>query len=359
MRFLKLHARSFRNYREARLEPGPGLNLLVGENASGKTNLLEALAVVGSGRSPRLRGAELLVQRGAQTATLEAAYQDARGDTHKVSVGLDRSGRRRIHLDAKPTRRLSELLGRLPVVQLFPEDLAMPVGPPGLRRAFLDMVAAALVPGFLAVRQAEERALRQRNAALKAHRPSRELAALDPPFLDRAAEVLEARARGLAAVREAIEQLPRLYADEALELDYWALGRDRAMLRVTLEERLRATAPEERRLRVTRVGPHRDDFRIRLGGLPVPGNASRGQLRSLMLRLKLAEARAVEAARGHPPVLLLDDALSDMDATRRERTLEHLTASPGQVFLTVPEAPPGGDPAARRFRVRHGTVTQA
>lgn len=358
MRFLRVRLRDFRNYREALLAPGPGLNLLVGPNASGKTNLLEALAVLGAGRSPRLKGAEQLVRRGAEVATLEARTEDEEGGESRVHVGLEVGGKRRIQLDGKPTRRLSELLVRSPMVQLFPDDLRMPGGSPSLRRAYLDQLACQLVPGFLASRKAEERALRQRNAALKARRPTREVAALDAPFLDRAAEVLEGRARALGGLRCALGELPNLFSGEPVGCEYWALGRDREQLRGKLAERLRATAPEERRYLSTQVGPHRDDFRILVAGLPVQGNVSRGQLRSLMLRLKLAETEALSRGRGRCPVLLLDDALSDMDSRRRRATLEHL-GGVGQVFLSVPELGPDqpGDPC--RFEVSGGTLRPA
>lgn len=356
MRFLAVHLENFRNYRAARLEPGEGLNLLVGPNASGKTNLLEALAVLASGRSPRLKTAEMMVRRGAEAAYLAGRLEGSPGEALRVEVGLSCSGKRRIKLDSKPTRRLSELAGRFPLVQLFPEDLALPAGAPTRRRAWLDALAALLVPGFVAIRKAEERALRQRNAALKARRPARELHALDAPFLGRAVQVLAARARAIEDLRRALEALPPPPEGERLEVDYWAAGKSPELLRTRLEERLVATGPNERRLLATQVGPHRDDCKIRIGGLPVLGNASRGQLRTLMLRLKLAEAEAVRDVRRERPVLLLDDALSDMDASRQGRTLATL-AEVGQVFLSAPEVPAArGAVATRVFGIRRGTL---
>lgn len=355
MRFLKVRLRDFRNYPEALLEPGPGLNLLVGPNAAGKTNLLEALAVLGAGRSPRLRDPGNLVRRGAEVASLEARTEDVGDLQSRIQVGLDLAGKRRIQLDGKPTRKLTELLARFPMVQLFPDDLGMPVGSPSLRRAYLDQLACSLVPGFVEARKAEERALRQRNAALKARRPLREVAALDPLFLSRAAIVLEGRSLAMKALGEALASLPEAHERERLECEYWALGRSREDLARRLEERLRATASEERRYLATQVGPHRDDFRILCAGLPVSGNVSRGQLRSLMLRLKLAETEAVARSRGSRPVLLLDDALSDMDPARRRATVEDL-ARRGQVFLSVPEVPEEMRRKHRCFVVSRGTV---
>lgn len=358
MRFAELRLQNFRNYAAAALAPGPGLNLIVGPNASGKTNLLEACALLVSGRSPRLKGAELLVRRGAAVASLAATLEGSPGVTHKVQIGIEAGGKRRIRFDGKPARRLSELAGRFPVVQLFPEDLRLMGGAPGRRRAWMDGVAALLVPGFVAARKAEERALKQRNAALKARRPSREVAAFDAPFLDRAAEVLAARARAIEALRAALGSFPKPLEGERLGVEYWALGADVATLRTRIETRLYATQAEERRYLATQVGPHRDDCRFRLGAVAVAGNASRGQLRTSMLRLKLAEAEAVWVTRRERPVLLLDDALSDMDEGRRRRTLDVL-AGVGQVFLSVPEAPAAPGDATRVFAVAAGTVGAA
>lgn len=356
MRVLRVELDDFRSYRQARLEPAPALNLVTGPNAAGKTNLLEALAVLTAGKSPRVKDSENLVRReGEEVARLKGTFLDGKGARHEVVVTLARAGGRKIRLDGKPLRKLSQLVGLFPVVQLFPEDLALATGAPSLRRSYLDGLSARVVPGYVRLRQQLERVLRQRNAALKARRPERELRAQDQPFLERAARIHHLRAGVVGRLREALGALPRAVEGEEVRLAYWAEGRDLGDLLVTLERRLKATAEEERRLKHTRVGPQRDDFRIELGGVAVQENASRGQLRSLLLRLKLAEAALVTTARGEAPLLLLDDALSDMDQARTARTLDHL-GSRGQVFLSTPGVPGPVGPGGRIFTVDSGVL---
>lgn len=356
MRFEDVELREFRTYPGTRLAPAPGLNLVTGANAAGKTNLLEALALLATGRSPRVGELAGTVRIGAPAAGLEARLADDRGGEHRVRVRLEAGGERRVALDGKPVTRLSQLAGLFPLVQLFPEDLGLPTGPPAGRRAYLDLLASLVVPGYLKLRQEEERAVRQRNAALKQGRPARELAALAVPFLDRAAEVHGLRAKALGLFRTALAGLPAVLGREQPGLEYWAEGHPTPALRARLAERLEATRDEERRLKATQVGPHRDDFRIRLADQPVAGgHASRGQLRTLLLRMKLAEAALLRQVRSEAPVLLLDDALSDMDPSRREATLEVLREGV-QTFLSVPDRP--GDPGARGavFRVASGAA---
>lgn len=354
MKVLLLELQDFRSYERARLEPAAGVNLLVGANGLGKTNLLEALVTVATGRSPRSRKIDVLVRRGAERARLRAVYEDAAGVEHELVVLLERGGGRKLRLDGKPARKLSELLGRLPVVQLFPEDLATATGSPGLRRTWLDALASACVPGYVKLRLEFERVLRQRNAVLKARRSQRELDSHTPPFLDRAARVHAARAKTVVGLRRHLEEVRPLFETEAPGIDYWAAGLEPRAIRERLAGRLDATGAAERRLLATQVGPHRDDLRMRIGGEPVDEVASRGQLRTFFLELRLAEAGLVQEARGTAPVLVLDDALSDMDEGRRRRTLGHLT-SRGQVLLSVPEPPGPPPPGGATFSVASGT----
>jgi DNA replication and repair protein RecF len=354
----RLELRDFRSYSSLEVAPGPGLNLVTGANAAGKTNLLEAVAVAATGRSTRLKKGQALVRRGADQARVRAQFKDpdeGPGREHQVEVTLDVSGGRRVRLDGKPVRRQSDLEGKLLLVQLFPEDLAVATESPGRRRAFIDSLCVRLEPGYLRMRKELERLLRQRNAALKARRPDRELQALDAPFLDRAARIHHSRARALVRLREVVARLALLPDGEELGLEYWAEARELPEIQELLAIRLRATRGDERRLGSTRVGPHRDDFRLQLGGVPVRDDASRGQLRSLLLRLKLGEAALLREQRGKAPILLLDDALSDMDPGRARETLSRLQGW-GQVFLTVPAPPAAPPPDSRAFRIAPGTA---
>ncbi len=353
MRLQRLRIQDFRNYRQLELSPGEGLNLLSGPNAAGKTNLLEAVAMLATGRSPRHREPRHLIRSEAFSFHLAGEWHEALGSVRRLEVAMDASGRRRIRIDGNETRRRIDLVGLVPLVELFPEDLQLASGPPAGRRVYLDRLAAGAIPGYVPLRQEFERILRQRNAALRASRPDRELRALDEPFLDRATRVHAARAEAVRRLSEAMQAGGAERGEDPV-LEYWASDLGPERIRARLEERLAATRGAERRLGSTQVGPQRDDFRLRLGGQPGVAHASRGQLRSLLLQLKLGEADSLLRATREPPVILLDDALSDMDPGRRRHTLERLSGR-GQVFLSYPEAlvlPPGS--CNRTFRIASG-----
>lgn len=353
MELQRLEGKGFRNLEPFALQFSSGLHLILGANAAGKTNLLEAMAVLLRGRSPRIRDTPDLIHHQREFTHLKGKLE-VQGISHALTLGLEKSGTRKLSLDQKPTRRLSELVEKFPLVTLFPEDLEIPKGSPSGRRAYLDRLAAQVVPGYLALRSRFEKVLRQRNAALKSRRPEREIRAYDPGFLREAVAIFQARNQVLQGLLACLAHLPEARSGESLEIEYWVRGREPEAIRRSLEHRLLATASDERRLKATQAGPQRDDFRISLSGVAVGPHASRGQLRSLMLRLALAEAQLVEEHRRVAPILLLDDALSDMDRARRNQTLSHLIGR-CQVFLTAPEVDQVPNPV-RIFSVEAGRI---
>ena len=237
MQFQSLAGQNFRNLKPFKLEFSPGLNLILGQNASGKTNLLEALGVLVRGRSPRLKNATSLIQHGMNFTHLEGRVEEG-DEVDSIHFGLDEAGKRRLKLNQKPTRKLSELVYRYPIVTLFPEDLEVPKGSPSLRRAFLDRLASQVISGYLPLRSRFEKILKQRNAALRTGRPQREVMAHNPGFLREAVEIFQIRSQVLENIKLELKELPEAKESETIEIEYWAFGKNAETIHQILESRL-------------------------------------------------------------------------------------------------------------------------
>lgn len=367
MRLAWLEVRDFRNHRETSVEFPTGMVAVVGANAQGKTNLLEAAAYLLTLASPRAASDQPLVRRGADRAYLRGEVETVAGRV-LVEVEVRASGANRVQVNRSGVRRKRDLRQRVRAVMFIPEDLAMVQGQPDDRRRFLDEASQALWPATEVPRKGYERALRQRNRLLKEHEGSEA-----PPALEAWDAELATHGAAVTAARgAAVGRLGPRAGDE-----YAAVAGDRLRVRylpsvedteggahgagpapeegaggvpgtpVGLEEAFLARLAERRRdelvRRVTLVGPHRDDLELAVGEVRARGFASHGEswAAALCLRLGLAGALAEEV--GEAPVLLLDDPFSGLDPARRRRLGEGL-AGRGQVVAAVPDeaqVPPG------------------
>lgn len=375
----RLELRDWRNHRATVLEPGPGATLLLGANAQGKTNLVEAVHYLAIGASHRVTSDAALIRRGAESAVLRSRGRGADGRVVTVDVELRAGGggvRRRWQRNGAVERRAAEVVGRIPSVLFAPEDLALVRGDPGDRRRFLDDLLGLRRPAYTAARREYDGVLRQRNALLKQRRtPDPELlGAWTAALVRHGGTVLAAR---IAAVHALAAPLREAYADlvaGSAEADRARLpqltyalssGRqvaaaaagvpDPAVLAAELEEALAARAAEEAERGITLAGPHRDDLLLHLGELPAKGYASHGEQWSLTLALRLA-SREVIAAAGEEPLVLLDDVFAELDEQRRARLAARCAAFP-QVLVTaaVADDVPLAGP---RLTVTAGTVTR-
>jgi len=361
----RLELTDFRNYATLRLEPRPGLNVLVGENAQGKSNLLEAVGLLALARSERAARDGDLVRWGADEAVVRGeARRAVRGEV-SVALVLQRDGAKAMRVDGQPCRRLADGVGALNVVFFGPRELELVSGGPDARRDFLNTCLGQIDPEYLAALAGYRRVLRQRNGLLRAALQRRLdedlLLAYDDGLADHAALIMERRRD---RVRELAEQAALAHARlcggrDGLAVSYAphldAAG-DRAALANTVRESLIARRNEELRRGLTLVGPHRDDLRLTLDGKEARGFASQGQQRSIALALKVAELRTVRAALGEPPLLLLDDVLSELDSHRRGEVLG-LVAEAEQVFLTCTDPP--SLVGSVTWRVHAGSVEEA
>ena len=319
----------FRSYRSLSFNPDPGLNVLSGPNAQGKTNLLEAMGVLLVGRSFRGAKAADLLRWGAAGAALSGAV--VRGDvTREIRRGISQreDGGWVVTGEGCPWAR---------AIPFGWQDLAILTGGPQARRNFLDGFAAKVQPAHASAYNRYRQILGRRNHLLQSGQ-CEHLQPWDEQLAKTGVEILGRRRRAVAALEGEVASLyPELAgADQTVRLEYRsALGPEAT--EGEFLEALAARREDEMRRRSTLVGPHRDDLVVELDGHDMRSFGSRGQQRLLVLALRLAEAGPVEAAVGSPPVLLLDDALSELDPDVQGRVLRHAARS-GQVFLTTAEA---------------------
>jgi DNA replication and repair protein RecF len=328
-----------RSYDHATLELAAGVTVLVGPNAQGKTNLLEAINRAATGGSHRVAGDGPLVRLGAEVGAIRAELETDAGRRRTLELEVGSGRRTRTRVDGQDVRRVAEALGVLRAVLFAPEDVAIVRGDPGERRRFLDDLLSQRRPAYAAARAEYERALRQRNQLLKQARvlsPSARSAASSTlevwtdQLVTYGTQVVAAR---VAAVRALAGPTDRAYRDladrpEPVELTYRSsagpLPDDGAAVpspsavAATLRRALAEVADDERARGVTLVGPHRDDFDITIGPLSARGYASHGEVWSLALALKLASYEVL-AEVGDRPIVLLDDVFAELDATRRQR----------------------------------------
>ena len=336
-----------RAYSTLELEVGPGPQLVWGPNAAGKTSLLEAMVVLARGGSHRTTTDAELIRWGADVSHIEGG---SGGD--QIEVALVRPGsaaaasgaRKRIRVNGV-ARRAGALADRLRVVLFAPEDMLLVVGSPSLRRGTMDQLASTLLPAYAAELATYGRALQQRNGLLRAIRDEtasrEELKYWDRPFLDAGGAVVSARrdllrrlAGPLAAAHAEIA--PEEAAAGALGLEYVTnapAGPDETS-RDALARRLEETAEKELWNGTTLIGPHRDDVAFVMGGRDLSVFASRGQQRTAILAVKLAELDLVTAHDARPPLLLLDDVFSELDPDRRAHLVRRIAELP-QAFVTT------------------------
>ncbi|MFZ4482571.1 MAG: DNA replication/repair protein RecF [Chthoniobacterales bacterium] len=339
----------FRCFPRAEFHPAPGLNLLAAPNASGKSSLLEAICVLLRLQSPRAGALTETIRHGATGLSLEGTWGD-----RQLTCHLARAEGRKLLLDGVARGKSDEYL-RVGLVAFFSsEDIELVRGTSAKRRRFLDFLGSQCAPGYGQNLRAYERALRSRNLLLKdgPHR-GRELSAYDGPLLamgEYLAVVREQLCRELAPLvaRHVVAISPR---GEPCALAYRRSGGE------NFPAALAASATEERRLRQTVVGPHRDDLDLQLDGAAAAPFASEGQQRTLALALRLAQAELIRARRGAAPIYLLDDVFGELDPERRRRLLGALPHDAQGVLTTTSWQWLEEAADAAHWKIKEGRIT--
>ena len=338
MRVERIALRDFRTYERADIELGPGLTIVHGANGAGKTNLLEALYFGATARSFRTANERELVRFGAPALRVELSGADADGP-HELAVGFAPGEPKRMTSDGAPIERLLDAPHR-PLIAVFsPDRLELVKGPASLRRAHLDQFVAALWPARTATRASYREALAQRNAQIARVRAGRAGAESLAPWnrtLARAGVALATDRR--AAVARIVVRLIDHAAELGLSGPITVAYRERAPstdadeLAAAIAEALEADLARGHTTR----GPHRDDLELARDGRTLRRYGSQGEQRLVLLALLLAERDAIAAERDRPPLLLLDDVMSELDAARRAKLVHRLLAG-GQAVVSATE----------------------
>lgn len=385
MRLTRLQLEDFRSYAAAELHPEPGLTIVAGPNGAGKTNLLEAIFVTVTGHSHRAGADSELVRHGRPFAKVRldlagaAAAATARVELVVPAEGAPPEYRKRVTVNGA-ARRVGSIGDAVRVVLFRPEEMLLLVGSPSERRRFLDAILAQRHRP--AARDLAElgRVLAQRNALLRAIRreeaESAGLAFWDEQLALVSARVMAARLELVADLAARIPDLhdavaPDVERGEQVRLSYADTLKDawpeRAAAAPSHDELAQAYRRRIRQVRekelwngVSLVGPHRDDLRVELGGREVATHASRGQQRTIILALKLAETDLLGAGDAPTPIVLLDDVFSELDAERSERSLG-LLLERGQVLVTMADLAslPAGHRGVTIWQVGEGRLAQA
>jgi DNA replication and repair protein RecF len=351
-----LRLRDFRNYARLDADFSPGFHLLLGDNAQGKTNILEAIYLMATLRSFRGVGGSQMIRHG-QKGYFVGGKVVSQGD-REIKMYWS-AAERSLSLDGRPVKKLTDYLGALRTVVFCTEDLQLVKGTARIRRRFVDLLLTQTHPTYLPLLQRYAQALRSRNALLKR------------PIVDE--RTLESFTRELVSTGEEIirlrrELIPKL--SPLARLAYRRISNDAEELRIEYQPgvkndfavELAQSRRREQSYRATLVGPHRDDLQLLLNEKSAAQFGSEGQKRTLAIALKMAQAEYLTGLHGTPPVLLIDDVMGELDEKRRSGFLPLLERSHqarGQVFMTATEEnwPREFSRDLQRWEVRSGALS--
>ena len=355
---------NFRNYAQLDLEPALGLNVFLGANAQGKSNLLEAIAMLGTGKSFRTAKEADLIREGVDLAVVGGDARIRSGALHLgCTLARGSRGMRKNYTVNGQSVRYARFLGSIKVVTFVPSDLQLVAGPPSLRRGFLNMALAQEERMYYHEFVRYQKALQQKAAMLRGsvEFDPELLAIYDHAMVEAGTQVMLARNHFSAALAKHARQI---HAD-------WTAGEERLTVRyapnvpfevptsesvaAAFASKLREVALVERARRTTLVGPHRDDMVLELGGASLAAYGSQGQQRTAVLALKVGEYHVMSDRSGEAPLLLLDDVLSELDQARAAAFLDGVSGYE-QAFVTATHLPPGLPTGAHISTIERATV---
>jgi DNA replication and repair protein RecF len=354
-----LELKNFRNYEEAHIDFSEGVNILYGDNAQGKTNILEAIYVGATARSHRAGKDREMIQFGQEEAHIKY-FVEKKGITGRIDMHLKKGKAKGIAVNGIPLRKASDLFGNANVVFFSPEDLNIIKEGPSGRRKFMDMELCQLDKVYMSNLANYNKIILQRNKLLKEmdfHSDYLDtLQIWDMQLVRYGAEVIQRRQAFIQELQPVIQEIHRSITGgkENITVTYEA-----NVSASDLERELKRVRERELKTRVSLVGPHRDDLAFMLEDVDIRTFGSQGQQRTAALSLKLSEIEIVKRRIGDSPILLLDDVLSELDAGRQEKLLDSI--SQVQTILTctgVDEFVRNRFPVNQIFKVTQGNVVK-
>lgn len=338
MRVKQLKLINFRNFRSFSLVPGD-VNLLLGQNGVGKTNILEAIYIASVGRSYRTRRDDETITWGENANRAEVTTLSSEGEELQIAVS-QQSDKKICFLEGKPMP-LSLLVGHLPVVVFSPENMDLPEASPTKRRRLIDVLLAQVEPGYTKKLLRYNYVLRARNKLLdkiKYHGAGTgELGFWDEQLAKLGRVIIDSRKKYARILNNRLEQcFKKITNNNAKEQKISFYYQSNVQDTDNFKKELEGVRERELRYARTILGPHRDDWSIKINGADIRATASRGETRTALLALKMAEAGVLNSVKGEAPVLLLDDVFAELDKRHSEAILELFNES--QVFITATDA---------------------
>jgi len=330
MALLQLEITHLRNIKQVRLEFSPGVNLIIGPNASGKTSLLEAISLICQGRSFRTTRIDQLIQHEQAGMLLLAHHQQG---NEKQIIGLCREDRKtQVKINGQAISKTTELAGTIPLFILIPESHELLDSGPKMRRQYLDWGVFHVEHNYLEIWKQYHRILRQRNSALRRKRSKSEIQAWDQPLIEKAELLHQFRQDYIDKLSPMLAMYGEQLIEENPQFDYRA-GWDTEVAALNFARQLDEAFKQDLERGFTRLGPHRADIKIKISGKAVQTVFSRGQQKLLICAMTLAQLKLQPAK----SILLVDDLPAELDPQHRATLMEALKDSGAQIFVTVTE----------------------
>ena len=333
MRLTQLQIKNFRNLEDTQLTPVQGVNLIIGDNASGKTSLLEAIYYLSHVRSFRTQHISDLILRQSPYLQLIATIENA--DQQTIPFGIRRSrNKSEIRVNKQPVKRVSDIAVQFPVLAIHPDSYKLITGSPSQRRQFIDWGVFHVEHGFFQAWQRFKKALLQRNAALKSRQKFDVCQLWNNEITNTANNIDQLRSQYFFKLSSYFDQLTQqFFPDDIVTIEYkrgWPADKE-------ISELLADNLQKERMKGYTHYGPHRADITIKVNGQSAQTCISRGQQKTLVALMRLAQAMHFTEASGKSCVLLYDDLAAELDANHRKKILSVLSSMNIQLFLTAIE----------------------